>query len=479
MNKKTGHLFSCVAMALLTLVPIGAQADNVTVITSALADSSYLRDQSTLSPQPGFAGGLDIRLYPDVKYQTFMGFGTSMNDANAAAAMRLSPEKRREAMRLLFSTDGGNGYVFCRVPMGSNDFSTCDYTCVKQGDKRLKTFNINHDKKYIIPMLGIARELSPSVRLLVSPWSPPAYMKTNGTRIHGGKLKADYRGQWAEYFAKFIKAYAAEGLTTEFVTIQNEPEAVHSWESCIWTGEDEGVFAANYLRPRLDAEGLDSVKIFFWDHNRNRVVERAKATLGVPGARQALAGIAYHWYEGDGFPQLRAFHELNPDMIIMESEFCTGPNKGRTTMPYGVWGDLELFAHELIGDLNNFTNIIIDFNPFLDTKAGPFHNRGVGGIPNMVVDAASDKFTPQPNYYAMAHFSRYIRPGAQILLSTCSDEGVGLEVTAAKNTDGSLVCVVLNRSGRNRSTKLLLSDKTVRDKVMLPAHSLTTIILKP
>ena len=229
-------------------------------------------------------------------------------------------------------------------------------------------------------------------------------------------------------------------------------------------GTQQIVYAVHLL-----AVGIDDAVA-----HRDPSVRRAAVRLDLIDLQGGFSGI-----EGDGFPQLRAFHELNPDMIIMESEFCTGPNKGRTTMPYGVWGDLELFAHELIGDLNNFTNIIIDFNPFLDTKAGPFHNRGVGGIPNMVVDAASDKFTPQPNYYAMAHFSRYIRPGAQILLSTCSDEGVGLEVTAAKNTDGSLVCVVLNRSGRNRSTKLLLSDKTVRDKVMLPAHSLTTIILKP
>lgn len=474
MNKLLRHSFLLYAMTLST----ATMADNVTVITSAKADSSYLRDCSSQITPKGYAGGLVIRLYPDVKYQTFYGFGTCMNDGNAAAVMRLPADKRREAARLFFSTDGGNGYVFCRVPMGSNDFSTCNYTCVKKGDKRLKTFNINQDKKYILPILGIAKQLSPSLRLLVSPWSPPAYMKTNGERLHGGKLKAEYRGQWAEHFAKFIQAYADEGFTTEFVTIQNEPEAVQSWESCIWTGEEEGEFAANFLRPALDNAGLDTVKILFWDHNRVRVIDRAKATLGMPGARKALDGLAYHWYEGDGFSQLRAFHDLYPEMLIMESEFCTGPNKGRTTMPYGVWNDLELFGHELIGDLNNFTNIIIDFNSFLDTHAGPLHNRPMGGIPNVVVDAHAGTFTPQPCYYGMAHFSRYIRPGAKVILSASSSDGEGIEATAVQNADGSTVCVMLNRSDENRTTRLVVSGKTVKNKIALPAHSLTTVIVK-
>lgn len=472
---RNNRLSKLSAIVCMTLLPIGARGINISIVTSAKADSTYLVEQTESTSLKGVKGGLVVCLFPEIKYQTFYGFGTSMSDANAEAAMQLSPQKRKEAVRLLFSKNDGNGYVFCRVPMGSNDFSTCDYSCVEKEDKQLSTFNINQDKKHILPILNIAKSFSKELRLLVSPWSPPAYMKTNGKRINGGKLKPEYRSQWAEHFAKFIKAYTAEGFPTEFVTIQNEPEAVQTWESCIWTGEEEGEFAAKYLRPILDSNGLGKVKILFWDHNRVRLLDRAKATLGVQGALSALSGIAFHWYEGDAFSQLRAFHEMYPDMLIMQSEFCTGPNKGRTTMPYGVWNDLELFGHEIIGDLNHFTNIIMDFNPFLNTKAGPFHNRTIGGIPNIVVNDRSDSFSPQPNYFAMAHFSRYIRPGAQIILSSCSEEGSGIEVTAAINTDGSVVCVILNRSNQNRATSLTLSGKKIKDRILLPAHSLTTV----
>ena len=445
------------------------------VFTSALADSSFLCDCSTHQASESHALGMDVHVMLDVDRQVFYGFGTCMSDGNAAAAMRLSPERRREAVRMLFSTDGGNGYVFCRVPMGSNDFSTCDYTCVETGDTTLRSFNIGQDRKNILPILKLAQESCPTLRFMVSPWSPPAYTKTNGERLHGGKLKTEYRGQWADCFAKFIKAYAAEGLATEFVTIQNEPQAVQSWESCIWTGEEEGEFAVDFLRPRLDEIGLQQVKILCWDHNRDQFAGRARASFGVAGTESALAGIAHHWYGGDHFEQLDAFHHIHPDKLLVESEFCTGPNKGRTTMPYGVWGDLELYAHEIIGCLNHFTNVIFDFNAFLDTHAGPYHNRGNGGIPSMVIDGETGTFTPQPHYYAMAHFSRFIRPGAHIVSAKSSVGSV--EVTAAKNPDDSVVCVVSNGTGTDRKARLYISGRKTRGDILLPAHSLTTVVV--
>lgn len=476
MNRENNNL--SVILLVLAFFPYCLQAGNVKIFTSAKADSSYMQDCSKLASRPDYKRGMDIRLFPKVRYQTFYGFGTCMSDGNAAAAMGLDENMREEAVRLLFSTDRGNGYVFCRVPMGSNDFSTCDYVCVKEGDADLKTFNIREDKRNIIPVLTLAQHFSPSLRLMVSPWSPPVFMKTNANRLQGGKLRPEYYDAWAEYFAKFISAYSSEGLITEFVTIQNEPQAVQTWESCIWTGREEGEFATAFLRRHLDNSGLDSVKILFWDHNRDLVILRAEATLGVPGAREALDGIAHHWYAGDNFAQLRGFHQLYPEMLIVESEFCSGPNKGRTSMPYGVWDDLELYAHEVIGNLNNYTNVIFDFNSFLDTKAGPFHNRNIGGIPSIVVDAKNKRITPQPHYYAMGHFSRYIRPGARIILSSCSSENSDIEMTAAENEDGSIVCVILNSSDNNRSARLFLPEKTVTDNLMLPAHSLTTVNIR-
>ncbi len=469
------------AAALFVPMTLAAQKGKnaISVFTTTEHDSVRLYDQSNFAPKAGdgYRGGIGIKVYPSVKRQTFRGFGTCIGDGNAAAAMRLSEKKREEAARMLFSPDGGNGYVFCRVPMGSNDFSTCGYTHIKEGDKTLSSFNLKQDKKYIIPMLREAQKFSPQLRLMISPWSPPAFMKTTGKRENGGKLLPEYCDAWAEYFARFIKAYQQEGFTTALATIENECSYTISWETCLYTAKEEGDFAANYLRPHLDAAGLDSVGILFWDCDRSQIIERSDGTFGVPGARKAIAGIANHWYGGDYFQQLRTFHERYPEQLIVESEFCVGPNIGRhTTMPYGTWSDIELYGHEIIGCLNNFTNVIFDFNAFLDTHAGPYHNRGNGGIPSLVIDAANDTFHPQPHYYAMAHFSRFIRPGARIVLATASVDDV--EVTAAQNPDGSVACVVLNHSDNDRLTSLSVVGVASKGNIPLPAHSLTTIVVK-
>lgn len=465
-------------LAVVTLCrPVAIAQRQPRIITSAKADSTYLRDGTAYASRAGFAGGIDIRLFPKLTKQTFYGFGTAMSDGNAYAAMQLSKEQRCEAVKRLFSREGGNGYTFCRVPIGSNDFSTTDYTCIAEGDTTLKTFNIRQDKKYIIPMLRLAQECSPSLRLMVSPWSPPAFMKENGKRINAGRLLPKYRDLWAEHYVRFIKAYEKEGFKTELLTIQNEAFAWQTWESCFFSGEEEGEFAAGFLRRHLDTGGLQNVKILFLDHNRNRLLERSAATFAQKGAREAIAGVGHHWYEGDHFEQLDAFHNLYPEQMIVESEFCTGPNKGRTSMPYGVWNDVELYGHEIIGCLNHFTNAIFDFNAFLNTKAGPFHNRDIGGIPSIVVDGKENTFTPQPHYYAMAHFSRYILPGAKIIVASCSADDAGIETTAAVNPDGSVVCVILNKTDRNRKTALFVSQKKLSQEIMLPAHSLTTVVL--
>lgn len=467
-------------MLLATFVvfqPTATAQNELKIITSTKSDSTYLRDCSDGAPSAGFAGGIDIRLFPKLTKQTFYGFGTAMNDANAYAAMQLSKAQRREAAKQLFSRQDGNGYVFCRVPIGSNDFSTTDYTCIAEGDTTLKTFNIRQDKKYIIPMLRLAQEFSPTLSLMASPWSPPAFMKENGKRINAGRLLPKYRDLWAEHYARFVKAYEKEGFKTKLLTIQNEAFAWQTWESCFFSGEDEGEFASKFLRRHLDANGLQDVKILFLDHNRNRLLERSAATFAQAGAREAIAGVGHHWYEGDHFEQLDAFNNLYPEQIMVESEFCTGPNKGRTSMPYSVWNDLELYGHEIIGCLNHFTNAIFDFNSFLNTKAGPFHNREIGGIPSMVVDEKNNSFSPQPHYYAMAHFSRYILPGAKIIVASLSANDSGIETTAAINTDGTLVCVILNKTDRNRKSALFVDQKKQAKDIMLPANSLTTVVI--
>src|SRR6218665_285077 len=207
--------------------------------------------------------------------QTFIGIGGAITDASAEVFAKLSPKKQKEFLAAYYDKNNGIGYTLARTNIHSCDFSSDSYTYVSEGDKELKTFNIDHDRKYRIPLIKKAIETAGGkLTLFVSPWSPPAFMKDNNDILHGGVLLPEFASSWALYYAKFIKAYEKEGIPVWGLTIQNEPMAKQRWESCIYTPEAERDFLKNYLGPTLEKEGLGSKKIIIWDHNRGDMLEK-------------------------------------------------------------------------------------------------------------------------------------------------------------------------------------------------------------
>jgi glucosylceramidase len=172
-------------------------------------------------------------------------------------------------MESYFSREKGIGYNFGRTHINSCDFSLDIYTYIEEGDTELKTFNIDRDRKYIIPFIKDAMQYcSDELVLFASPWSQPAFMKDNESSVKGGSLKEEYKEVWARYYAKYIKAMAAEGIKISAITVQNEPKAKQTWESCYYSPEDEKEFIEKYLAPTLENEGLSEIKIIIWDHNK-------------------------------------------------------------------------------------------------------------------------------------------------------------------------------------------------------------------
>ncbi len=209
---------------------------------------------------------------PAKKFQTFVGIGGALTDASAETFAKLSKEKQQEFMQAHFDPVKGINYTLARTNIHSCDFSSGSYTYVTEGDSTLKTFNVDHDKKYRIPFIKQAIAAAGGKLLLfASPWSPPAFMKDNNNMLQGGKLKPGYYQTWANYFTKFIKTYEKEGIPIWGVTIQNEPMATQKWESCIFTAEDERDFLKNNLGPTMQKEGLGDKKIIVWDHNRDLI----------------------------------------------------------------------------------------------------------------------------------------------------------------------------------------------------------------
>ncbi|MDR1592476.1 MAG: glycosyl hydrolase [Prevotellaceae bacterium] len=408
-----------------------------------------------------------INIYPEFQYQKVLGFGGAFTETSAYNFSLLKPDLQHKLAELYFGKSG-IGLNFCRTHIHSADFALDEYTYVTEGDTDLKTFSIERDKKYIVPMIKAARAANPDLWLFASPWSPPAFMKDNKSLIKGGRLLPQFYQTWANYFSLYLKEYQKEGIDFLAVTVQNEPKAVQTWESCIWTGKEEGVFAANYLRPTLDAAGFGDTKIMVWDHNKERVMERARESINIPGADEAIWGVGFHWYSGDHFDNLRMAHELYPDKPLIATEFCIGSEIQREN-----WGEVEQYAREMIGNFNNFMAASVDWNLIVDLNGGPFHDRATGVKAQVFVDADKKEFLLGQLYYTVGHFSKFIRRDAVRIGSSTYNEGI--KTAAFQNPDGEIVVVILNTTDRDATPKLRLNNCTA--DFQLPAKSLQTLVI--
>ena len=376
-----------------------------------------------------------ICVFPDVEYQKIGGFGGAFSEAASTTLDKLSSKNREKILKLYFDPEEGIGYNFGRVHINSCDFSLGNYTCVEDGDETLHTFNIKRDEKSVIPMIKDAMKYN-DIEIFASPWSPPAYMKTNGQMNHGGKLKKEYESLWAEYFVKFIEAYREKGIDIKTVSVQNEPKATQKWDSCVYTAEEERDFVKNHLGQKMHDIG---VKILFWDHNKERALSRAKIMLGDSEASEFISGIAVHWYSGDHFEQLEMFNKLFPDKEIVFSEGCYEYSLGKSdTVKIG-----EKYAHDMIGNFNNYCSIFCDWNLLLDEKGGPNHVGNFCDAPIMA-DTVNDEIYIHDSFYYIGHFSKFVKKGAvRIGSSKWTDK---LDTVSFKNPDDSVVSVVLNRT---------------------------------
>jgi glucosylceramidase len=408
-------------------------------------------------------------------HQTFVGIGAALTDASAETFYKLTKENQDKFMQAYYSIDKGIGYSLARTIIHSCDFSTASYTYIEEGDSKLKTFNIEHDKQYRLPFTKLAiAAAGGKLTMYASPWSPPAFMKTNNNMLQGGKLKPEFYQPWANYYAKFIKAYEKEGIPIWGLTIQNEPMAKQTWESCIYTAEEERDFLKNYLGPTLENEGLGDKKIIVWDHNRDLLFERANVILSDPEANKYVWGTGFHWYEDwkDGTPMYKnvaAVNDAYPDKNLIFTEGCNEKyDLSRIEDPKLA----ERYGKAMINDFNNGTVAWTDWNILLDETGGPNH---VGNLCFAPVhgNTQTGNLTFTNSYYYIGHFSKFIRPGAKrISTGTTANH---LSATSFLNEDGSIVVVALNESDAEIDYMLTIDKKTATLK--MPARSIQSIIL--
>ncbi|MCI6467795.1 MAG: glucosylceramidase [Faecalicatena sp.] len=416
-----------------------------------------------------------INIFPERRYQEILGFGGAFTEASAYNYARMDDEKKEKVLKAFFDKEEGLGYNFCRTHIHSCDFSLEQYTYIEENDTELKTFSIEQDQKYTIPFIQAALETSEGMILFASPWSPPAWMKSNGDMCRGGRLLDKYYGIWADYMVRYIKEYEKEGITFTAITVENEPGMPQAWESCVYTAREEAEFVHQYLRPALDRAGYQNIKIMIWDFNKEFLYERVRDSFHVPGVKDDVWGIAYHWYAGDHFAEMDMVHELYGDKPMILTEAGLGGARGEARRgAYSTWENAEIYSRELIGGFQHYMSAAVEWNLILDENGGPYHDRPMGGCKAPIIyNHETGELGIQPVYYATAQFSRFIKRGAVRLgTSTFNEE---MKAAAFENPDGTVILVILNCMENPYEVFVRLEDTIA--EIFVPEKSVSTYVV--
>jgi glucosylceramidase len=474
-----------IAKAAQASAPQGAAPAKATAVSGTWRSFTSAPDTPRFVPAALGATGAaaqpvetDTAVFIDTRQrdQTIFGFGGAITDAVAEVYASLQPQAQRDFVAAYFDPRDGIGYTVVRTSIHSSDFGSDSYTYVAENDRTLASFDIGHDRKLRIPLLRQVLAASAAhgnpVRVFATPWSAPAWMKSNNSMLGGGSLLPAYRDVWASYIVKFVHAYEQAGVPIWGLTVQNEPMATQRWESMIFTADEETRFLGDHLGPALKKAGLGSKKIMVWDHNRDLLPQRAGHLLADAKARPYVWGVGYHWYETwtGGAPMHRnvaAVHAAYPQVNLLMTEGCIEKFDAAKLQS---WDNAERYAREMIGDLNAGAVGWVDWNMLLDSRGGPNHKNNLCFAPLHSNSEGQLVFTPI--YTALGHFSRFIRPGARRVGAATSRST--LDATAFRNLDGTLAIVVMNRTATAQTYTLQIDAKATT--VAIPPRGLQTII---
>lgn len=436
------------------------------------------REAATLVPfgQPLESDGF-ILLDPSRTFQTFEGIGAAITDSSAETFAKLPSPVQEEFLTAHFDKDEGIGYRLLRTHIASCDFSSSMYDYVEEGDAALASFDVSLDERYRIPMIRRAiAAAGGELPLYASPWSPPAWMKDNGNRLRGGKLLPEFRDSWARHYVRFIEEYEKRGMPIWGLTVQNEPMAVQTWESCVWTAEEERDFVRDHLGPALAEAGMEDKNLIVWDHNRDQIYQRASTILSDPEAAKYVWGVGFHWYEpwtgGDmQFYNLRQVAESYPDFKLIFTEGCA---ERFDATRWEAWELGEHYGHSMVNDFKSGVVAWTDWNILLNERGGPNHVGNYCFAP-VHANTKDGKLVYTNSYYYIGQFSKFIEPGAKRIASSSSRDQV--REVAFQNPNGDLVLVVLNRTEETLEYRIMI-DGLAAEVSSLPRSIETFVISK-
>lgn len=477
--------FFIAVMAMLSAYTIWDKPLNVEVYESSAGGHKLQRVKALRKADNSIA----IQILPDQKFQTITGFGGSFTEASASLLNKLSKKNRDKILEAYFGESGAR-YSLTRTHINSCDFSLGHYAYANVADdKALSNFSIEHDRKDIIPMIKGAMAVSKAgFKIIASPWTAPPWMKDNKQWV-GGKLLPEYYDAWALYFSKYIDAYQAAGIDIWGLTVENEPLGNgNNWESMHFSPEEMTGFVQHHLGPGLEAGGKGQVKILGYDQNREHLQEWVDVMYRNEASSKYYDGTAIHWYAStyDVFPEaLQYAHNKAPYHHLIQTEACVDAEAPHWLDDAWYWrkeatdwgwdwapenekylhpqyAPVNRYAGDIIGCLNNWVDGWVDWNMVLDRQGGPNWFKNWCTAP-VIVDPEADQVYFTPLYYTMAHFSKFIRPGAVRIGLDNADKT--LMTTAAQNPDGTIAVVVFNPTEDEKQVVISLGAQSAQLKI--------------
>lgn len=409
-----------------------------------------------------------VNLYPEIEYQKMEGFGGAITDAVGNVYSLMDEEQKKEMISRYFGK-ANMKYNVVRIPIDSCDFSVSHYEADSdEHDEQFAKFSFERVEQSILPVLDAAeKEYGSKLPIMLSPWSPPAYMKTNGERNHGGTLKKEYAKRWAEYICRYIEEYRSRGYLVTMLTMQNEPKAVQPWDSCVYTPQEQKVFLKEYLYPSLREHQLDDIEIYLWDHNKERAYEWVRDIID-DETKDMVAGVALHWYSGDHFEAIRILKEQYPWMKVLTSEACIEYSKFSDV---ATLKNAQKYTHDIIGNINEGMSIFLDWNILLNEEGGPNHVGNNCEAPFMYDRKKKELYSMESADY-LWHFSHFIEPGAKRIGVSryCQD----IEVTAFKK-DNKVTFILFNQTEKDIPVFVRMNNESV--SVDLEAQSIMSGVI--
>ncbi len=488
--------FTILNIGIIMIFNSQAQNTQVQIFETSAKGNSL----TAIAPLTASTNSIEITINPQEKFQKITGFGGSFTQSTAYLMNKLSKANRKKIIDAYFSEKGAN-YSLTRTHINSCDFSTHQYAYnTTDGDTSLQQFDISEDLKGIIPMIQEAQKTSKEgFKIIASPWTAPPWMKDNNKWV-GGKLLPKYYDTWALYFSKYFDAYKKLGINFWGITVENEPHGNgNNWESMLFSPKEMTDFVEFHLGPKLEKSGYGKIKILGYDQNRAGLQEWVDEMYRSKNSTKYYAGTAVHWYEStyDYFGEaLQYAHKKNTSKHLINTEACIDSDVPKWKDDQWYWSKeatdwgwdwasekekhlhpkyapVFRYATDIIGCLNNYVDGWIDWNMVLNKQGGPNWFKNWCAAP-VLVDEEKDEVYFTPLYYTMAHFSKFIRPGATRIGFTNPD--TTLMITAAQNTDGSIAVVVFNQTETAKKISLTLNSQVAN--IQISAKAIQTIIIK-